>query len=378
MKHVAIVAALVLVLVSGVVSVSGAAAPIKLGVVAPLSGPGTSYGLGIKQGAEMAVDEINKAGGVGGRQIQLIVVDDASNPGQSVTAMQRLVNQDAVDLVIGGWGSSQVLANMEVSERAGVPNIVVGATNPKITTAKNKWTFRVIQTDSVQAKEIAKIGVQVLGLKRIAVINDSNDYGVGNKDAFLEAMDELKQKPVEIQAYNSSDKDFTAQLTRIKAANPDGLAIFGTIPGAPAIMNQARDLGITARFIGTGGLANENLITLAPKASAGTVLTTLFHEDVDADGRAWADRYTKLFGGGSQPARPVLAAWEYRTIRFIAQPCLQKAGTDKGKLRECIATWKGKVFGVPTEVHFDETGQLVQESVLVEVKDGVFAAYKRK
>ena len=378
MQKVWVIAAVVLLLVGGVVAQGHAGTPIKLGVVAPLSGPGTSYGLGIKQGAEMAVDEINKAGGVAGRQIQLVVVDDASNPGQSVTAMQRLVSQEAVDLVIGGWGSSQVLANMEVSERAGVPYIVVGATNPKITTTKNKWTFRVIQTDSIQAKEIATVGVQVLGLKRIAVLNDSNDYGVGNKDAFLEAMEELKQKPVEIQAYNTADKDFTAQLTRIKAANPDGLAIFGTIPGAPAIMNQARDLGLTARFIGTGGLANENLITLAPKASAGTVLTTLFHEDVDAEGRAWSERYTKLYSGGSQPARPVLAAWEYRAVRFIARPCLERAGTDKTKLRECFAAWKGTVFGVPTEVRFDQTGQLLQESVLVEVKDGTFAAYKRK
>jgi branched-chain amino acid transport system substrate-binding protein len=377
MRNVSIVAGLAALLAAGGVTFTDAAGPIKLGVVAPLSGAGTSYGLGIKQGAEMAVDEINKAGGVGGRQIQLVVVDDASNPAQSVTAMQRLVSQEAVDLVVGGWGSSQVLANMEVSERAGVPYVIVGATNPKITTPKNKWTFRVIQTDSVQAREIAKVGVAVLGMKRIAVLHDSNDYGVGNKDAFLGAMEELKQKPAEVQAYNTGDKDFTAQLTRIKAANPDGVAIFGTIPGAPAIMNQARDLGVTARFIGTGGLANENLMTLAPTASAGTILTTLFHEDVDTDGRAWADQYTKRFASGSQPPRPVLAAWEYRTVRFIARPCLEKAGTDKAKLRECLGSWRGKIFAVPTEVHFDQSGQLVQESVLVEVKDAKFAAFKK-
>lgn len=373
-----VIAALVVASVVGFVGMAGAAVPIRLGVIAPLSGPGTSYGLGIKQGAEMAVEEINKAGGIGGRQIQLVLVDDASNPAQSVTAMQRLVSQEAVDLIVGGWGSSQVLANMEVVERSGVPYIVVGATNPRITSTNNKWTFRVIQTDSIQAREIAKVAVLTLGMKRIAVLNDSNDYGVGNKDAFFGAMEELKQKPVEIQAYNTADKDFTAQLSRIKGANPDGLAIFGTIPGAPAIMNQARDLGLTARFIGTGGLANENLITLAPKASAGTVLTTLFHEDVDADGKAWADRYVKQFSSGSQPPRPVLAAWEYRVVRFIARPCLEKAGTDKTKLRECLAGWRGKVFGVAGEVSFDPTKQLVQESVLVEVKDGTFAALKHK
>ncbi|MEP7300719.1 MAG: ABC transporter substrate-binding protein [Caldimonas sp.] len=350
---------------------------IKLGVIAGMSGPGTSYGIGIRQGAEMAVKEINAAGGIKGRKISLVVVDDASNPAQSVTAMQRLVS-DGVDLIVGGWGSSQVLANMEVAERAGIPYIVVGATNPKITTDKNKWTYRVIFTDSVQAEQIADAAVKRLGMKRIAVIHDANDYGVGNRDIFLDSMKKLGIEPVAVVSYQSADKDFTAQLSRIREANPDGLAVFGTIPAAPAIMNQARDLGIKARFIGTGGLANENLMTLAPKGSEGTVLTTYFHEDVDGEARAWADRYVKEFSTGSQPARPVLAAWEYRAIKFIAAPCLSNVGTDKDKVRQCFAGWKGKMFSVPGEAYFDRTGQLIQQSVLVEVGNGAFQAFKGK
>ncbi|MBE0623348.1 MAG: ABC transporter substrate-binding protein [Burkholderiales bacterium] len=350
---------------------------IKLGVVAGMSGPGTSYGIGIKQGAEMAVKEINAAGGIKGRKIALVMVDDASNPAQSVTSMERLVNEP-VDLVVGGWGSSQVLANMDVAERAGLPYIVVGATNPKITTDKNKWTFRVIFTDAVQAEQIADAAVKRLGMKRIAVIHDANDYGVGNRDVFLASLKKIGVEPVAVVSYQSADKDFTAQLSRIREANPDGVAIFGTIPAAPAIMNQARDLGVKARFIGTGGLANENLMTLAPKASDGTVLTTYFHEDADAQARAWSDRYVKEFSGSSQPPRPVLAAWEYRAIKYIAAPCLESSGTNKDKLRQCISSWKGNLFSVPGEAHFDKTGQLIQQSILVEVGKGSFQAFKGK
>lgn len=350
---------------------------IKLGVIAGMSGPGTSYGIGIRQGAEMAVKEINAAGGIKGRKLQIVVSDDASNPAQSVTAMQRLANE-GVDLIVGGWGSSQVLANMEVAERAGIPYIVVGATNPRITSEKNKWTFRVILDDSVQAEQIAEAAVKTLGMKRIAVINDSNDYGVGNRDVFVANLKKFGLEPVTVQSYQSSDKDFTAQLTRIREANPDGVAIFGTIPAAPAIMNQARDIGIKARFIGTGGLANENLMTLAPKASEGTILTTYFNEEVDAESKSWAERYVKEFAGGSQPPRPVLAAWEYRTIKFIAAPCLESVGTDKDKLRQCFASWKGKIFGVPGDAYFNKIGQLVQPSVLVEVKGNDFVAFKGK
>ena len=352
-----------------------ASAEIKLGVIAGMSGAGTSYGIGIQQGAEMAIKEINEADGIGGEKIKLVIVDDASNPAQSVTAMQRLISE-GVDVIVGGWGSSQVLANMEVSERAGIPYVVVGATNPRITSDKNKWTFRVIQTDSLMAEQIAQSATGPMKMKRIAVMSDSNDYGVGNRDIFIAALKKMGMDPAEVQSYQSSDKDFTSQLARIRAANPDGIAIFGTIPAAPAIMNQARDFGINERFIGTGGLANETLISLAPKASEGTVLTTYFDEEVDADGKAWAERYVKEFSGGSQTPRPVLAAWEYRAIKFIVAPCFAKNGVDKVKVRECIAAFKGKLFALPGETHFDKTGQLEQQPVLVEVRNGAFRGFK--
>lgn len=364
-------------LAAGVVLAAGQAnaKTIKLGVIAGLSGPGTSYGIGIKRGAEMAIEEINAAGGINGDKIEMMLFDDGSNPAQSVTTMQRMINED-VDLIVGGWGSSQVLANMEVVERAGVPYIVVGATNPRITSDQNKWTFRVIFTDAIQATNLAKTALEKLGLKRIAIIHDLNDYGTGNKDVFVAALKENGVEPIEVQAFQNADKEFTAQLSQIKQAEPDAIAVFGTIPAAPAIMNQARDLGITAQFIGTGGLANENLISLAPAASDGTILTTYFHEDADEGAKAWAAKYTEKFAGESQPPRPILGAWEYRAIKYIAAPCLEQVGTDKDKLRECISAWKGQLFSVPGDAHFDATNQLMQETILVQVKGGNFQAFK--
>jgi branched-chain amino acid transport system substrate-binding protein len=141
---------------------------IKLGLIAGMSGGGASYGASIQQGAEMALKEINDQGGIKGRRLVLDVADDASDPAQSVLAMQRLVN-DGVDLVVGGWGSSQVLANMAVAERAGLPYIVVGASNPRITTSRNKWTFRILTNDGGQATRLAEVAVKLLGMKRIAV-----------------------------------------------------------------------------------------------------------------------------------------------------------------------------------------------------------------
>ena len=356
----------------GLILLALAAAPapaedVRLGYIAGLSGGGASYGAGMLQGVRMAVDEINAAGGVGGRRLALDIADDNSDPAQSVLAMQRLIG-DRVDAVIGGWGSSMVLANMEPAERAGMPYVVFGASNPRITTSRNKWTFRLLTDDGDQARQLADLVVNQLHLKRIAVLNDSNDYGVGCRDAFLAELKVLGITPLRVESYGFNDKDFTAQLTHISGDNPDALATFGTLPAIPAIMNQARDLGIDARFMGTAGLGTEALIGLAPDSSQHAIATMYFHADVDPEAKAWAARYTEAFAHATPPPRPSQAAWGYRAVKLILAPCLTDSAGDKDKLRACIARWHGTVFGLPkAEAHFSDVNQLVVPVVFVQI-----------
>jgi branched-chain amino acid transport system substrate-binding protein len=345
---------------------------IKVGLLAGMSGPGASYGASMRQGTEMAVQEINDAGGIKGRKLVLDVADDASDPAQSVLAMQRLVN-DQVDIVVGGWGSSQVLANMEVAERAGMPYVVAGASNPRITTSRNKWTFRILTNDNGHATRLADIATGLLHMKRIAVINDSNDYGVGARDIFVARLKELDVTPVDIESYQSNDKDFTAQLTHIAAANADGIAVLGTLPAAPAIMNQARDLGIEGRFMGAAGLSNEAIMTLAPEASQHTIATAYFFATLDDAAKAWTTKYEAIFKGAAQTPRPSQAAPSYRAMKMAAD-CLTTAGTDKDSLRQCLKAWHGTFFGLPhADEHFDDTNQLIVPVVVETVEGKDFA-----
>lgn len=345
---------------------AASAEEIRLGSVIPLSGAGASYGASIQQGVEMAIGEINAEGGVNGRKITLDIADDAADPAQSVIALQRLVNNND-DLVVGGWGSSQVLANMAVAERSGMPYIVVGASSPLITTKANKWTFRTLTNDNGHASRLAQV-VELLKLKKIAIIYDTNDYGVGLRDIFTGDLGKQGLKPVDVQSYHTSDKDFTAQLTHIAAAQPDAVMLFGTLPAIAAIMNQARDQGIEARFMGAAGLSNEAVMKLAPQASQHAIATAYFHVDVDAEAKAWAERYQKQFANANQAPRPSQAAPAYEAVKLIAAPCLAKVGTDKDKLRQCFKEWRGKLFGLPpAEAHFDDTNQLIAPLVVEEV-----------
>jgi branched-chain amino acid transport system substrate-binding protein len=361
------------ILLLGCWHVSPAAAEdINLGVIAGITGLGASYGLGITQGAEMAVRDINAAGGIHGRRLKLVIVDDATSPPHSAIAMRRLVTTD-IAAIVGGWGSPQVLANMDIVEQTGIPYLVVGATNPRITSSANRWTFRVIPSDAIMADQLVDTVVRKLGIKRIAIINDTNAYGSGNRDIFIASLARAGIKPVEVQAFQSGDQDFGQQLTRIAQAKPEALAVFATVPAAPAIMNQARALGIKARFLGTGGLANQTLITQAPAAVENAVLlASFFAEEADAQISAWTRRYQQQYGGTGAPADPTLASWEYRAIRYIVAPCLERVGVDRVKLRDCIAQWRGKLFGIDTETYFDHTGQLIYTPVVLEIRDGRF------
>src|ERR1700733_2410186 len=171
MHRLALFAGALTLLASMLCGNTASAQDIKLGTVIPLSGAGASYGAAIQQALQMATNEINAAGGINGRKIVLDVADDASDPAQSVIALQRLVN-DNDDLVVGGWGSSQVLANMAVAERAGMPYIVVGASNPRITTPANKWVFRTLTNDNGHAARLVQV-VNLQHYKKIAVIYDT-------------------------------------------------------------------------------------------------------------------------------------------------------------------------------------------------------------
>jgi branched-chain amino acid transport system substrate-binding protein len=347
------------------VAAAAAPAPFKVGTITPLTGGGAGAGVHIKYGAEMAVDELNAAGGVGGRPIQLIVVDDAGIPAQSVSAANKLVYQDKVDFLIGGNISSTVLAHMEVTERAGIPYIVTTASNPQITRPTNKWTVRLHQNDNIQSVHLANYLVQDLKKAKIAVLYDSGDYGVACKQVFNVRLKELGLEPVIQLGFNWGDKDFMSQLIRIKEKSPDVVALFGQQAEAAIITNQMRQIGMDALIATTGGFVVPKYIELAPGTSEGAVgITTFTPFSDDPMAKKFAEDYQKRFN-----TIPTHHAWNtYEAFKYILKPLVDENGANKAKLAKALRAFKWTALG--NAKYFDKDGQVIMPSIFIQVQNG--------
>jgi branched-chain amino acid transport system substrate-binding protein len=359
-------------------AIADANEPIKVGFLAALTGPGAAFGINMLQGHQMAVDDMNEAGGLLGRKIEVVVMDDAADPAQSVSAMTRLIYQDKVDIVIGGWGSATVLANFKVCEKARVPYIECGGSNPRITRGQNnQWTFAMIQNDEKQAKVIAELAMDK-GYKRIAILHDRNDFGRGGRDEFSKGLAKRGLKPAIVESYQMGDKDFNAQLIKIREAKPDALGLFGTLVEGAAIAIQMKKLGMNLPIFSMAGLSNVNYIKLGGEAVEGTICASHFNRRISNETEAWAAKYEKKFKHSTVIADPMSAWIAYTAVANCFPRALQMAGsTDKTKVRDALRKIKWREPGQTIDNYFDEEHAVVKETIVVQVKDGKFIPIKK-
>ena len=375
----ALIIGVVVILSLGMAGVSMAADPIKVGFLAALTGPGAAFGINMMQGHKMAVDEINEAGGLLGRKIEVVVIDDAAQPAQSVSAMTKLVYQDKVDIVIGGWGSATVLANFKVCEKAEVPYIECGASNPRVTRGNNnQWTFAMIQNDAKQSQVISKLAMD-MGYKRFAILHDRNDFGVGGRDEFSKGLEEYgKLKPVIIESYQMGDKDFNAQLIKIRETNPDALGLFGTLVEAAQIAIQMKKLGMNLPIFSMAGVSNVNYIKLGGEAVEGTICASHFNRRLSDETEAWASKYEKTFKHSTVIADPMSAWIAYTAVANCFPRAVKMAGSiDKKKVRDALRKIQWKEPGQSIENSFDKEHAVVKETIVVQVKGGEFIPIKK-
>lgn len=370
--------ALTLALTLGLVQTAQAADTLKIAVAAPLTGKAAAYGDNVKTGAELKVEEINKAGGVNGKKIELIYLDELCEPKEAATVANKIAQDDSILAVIGHVCSSAHLAALPTYVRKGIPAITATATNVTIgEKGKDRkglaWSFRDVFRDDFQGRFLARYAAEALGLKKVAVFYENNDYGIGLKDAFVAAAPQHNLAVAGTEAYVSGAQDFTPQLTKIKGQEPDGLFIAGYFAEGALIADQAAKLGLKVVKFGADGLDNMDYVKLAKDAAENTYLTAPFLPEIAGpEAKPFLDAFKAKTGREAD----YMSANAYDAAGILAQ-AIAKAGPDRAKIRAYLAEMstpdKG-YQGITGLTTFDANGDTAKPAFVKMVKDGAFVA----
>ena len=358
---------------------------LKVAVAAPYTGGGAAFGEMIRRGAELKRNEINEAGGINGMKLTLLFEDDAGKGSEASLIAERIASNQQIVAVVGHFNSTCSLAGQEIYDRAGIVELSPGSTAVNVCEG-SIWTFRNLYRDDFQGKFIAQYIDNVLtNLESVAVFFDNDDYGKGLRNAFVAEAEKIGLNLVASEAYERDSTNFKAQLTSIKAKNPDAIFISGLFQEAGLIVKQGRETGITAQFFGADGVDSPDFLKIAGSAAEGIYLTTPFtFGAAGAEAQQMADNFEALHG----VAPDTWAALTYDAVGMIAE-ALEKTynaeatiADNRKAIREHLAslnTPEKGYKGVTGLTYFDINGDTVNKPAYVKiVKDGQFVAAEKQ
>ena len=346
----------------------GAGDEIPIGEYGSLTGTTATFGQSTDNAVKMAFDEINAAGGVLGKKLKLYVEDDQSKPEEAATAATKLVNQNHVVALLGEVSSSRSLAAAPIAQAAQIPMVSPSSTNPRVTQVGD-YIFRVCFIDPFQGAVMAKFASDTLKLKKVAILVDvRNDYSVGLQTFFRQHFKELGGQVVAEQSYSEGDSDFHAQLTQIKAANPEGIYVPGYYTEVGTIARQARELGITVPLIGGDGWDSPRLWEIGGEALNGCHFSN--HYSVDDPSPA-VQKFVADYKAKYNQVPDALAALGYDAARILAD-AMTRAGTTKGdKVRDALSATKD-FAGVTGTITINKERNAVKPAVVLKIENGKF------
>lgn len=295
---------------------------VILGEFGSLTGGTATFGKSGQKGMEMALEEVNQAGGIQGKPVRIIVEDDQSKPEEAATAVKKLVSQDKVLVVLGEVASSRSLAGAPICQQAEVPMVTPASTNPKVTQVGD-FIFRVCFIDPFQGEVMAKFARNTLKTSKAAILKDiKNDYSVGLAQFFTETFKSLGGTVIAEESYSEGDIEFRAQLTALKAKKPDVVFIPGYYTEVGLIARQARYLGITVPLIGGDGWDSPRLIEIGGQALENTYYSNHYTPD---DPRPEVQKFLADFKAKYNEVPDAMAPLGYDAAR-IAFDAIKRSG----------------------------------------------------
>ncbi len=336
---------------------------IKIGAILPLTGNAAQWGIPPQNAALLAVEEINKTGGINGKKIELQIQDDKCEPNEAVSAIQNMLVQFKPIIIIGAVCSSSSLAIAPILEKNKVVMISPASTNPLLTNAGD-YIFRVVPTDALRGKIFAEY-VYSLGLKKVALLYINNEGGVGNKKTFAENYLKVGGTIIKTEAYAQEARDMRTQLTNIKKVKPDALVIVSYPDDTPIVLRQAKELNIVVPlFFQTEALDDPSVLSKAGEAAEGATYIL----PAKPNGKA-VDEFIKKYKAKYNREPELYAAEGYDIIMLIKDILNKSTEVNSEVIKKGLYSIN-KYLGASGEITFDENGDVLKPMAIKLIKTG--------
>ncbi len=337
---------------------------IRVGEFASLSGDNASFGESSNKGTKLAIEEINAAGGVLGKQLKLITEDNRSTAGESSNVVKKLISRDEVCVVLGEVASKRSLEAAPICQEKKVPMISPASTNEEVTKGR-EYVSRICFIDPFQGQVMAKFSMETLKATKVAVLTDvKNAYSVGLAASFKSYFSQHGGTIVADQSYSQGDVDFKGQLTAIKGTNPEAIFLPGYYDSVGIIARQARELGITVPFLGGDGWVGASLLELAGGALENCYFSNHYSaEDQSPVIQGFITRFKAKYNGEVPDA---MAALGYDSAMIFADAVKRAGSIESAKLKDAINSTKD-YQGVTGKITLDANRNAVKSAVVLKV-----------
>jgi branched-chain amino acid transport system substrate-binding protein len=341
---------------------------IPIGEYASLTGNEAAFGRSSHRGTELAIEELNKAGGVLGKQLKLLTEDTQSKEGESSTVVSKLISRERVVAVLGEVASGRSLEAAPICQQNNIPMISPSSTNPRVTQVGD-YIFRVCFLDSFQGDALARFGINTLKAKKVAIMSDvSSAYSLGLAEYFKESFTKRGGAVTSEQKYSKNDTDFNAQLTAIKTTTPDAIFVPGYYQEVGLIIRQARQLGINVPLFGGDGWEAPELLQIAKEAAEGTYYTTHYSPETQ---NPEVQNFVKAYRAKYGDTPDAMAALGYDSALVLVDAIKRAGTTDGPKLRDAIAATKD-LKGVTGTTQIDKNRDATKPATVITIKGGKF------
>lgn len=359
---------------SAAADVTAAVDTIKFGLVAPLSGDNGAYGTKQEKGYELALEEINAAGGVLGAKLELETYDDGGDASTAANGAQKFADDDSIMAIGGSCLTSCTAAMLPITGDAEMAQLVVSS-SAKSLTGISDYFFRMAVQDAAVGPQIANQFTK-MGKTKAVTMYCNNDYGSGLKDSFNAQFEANGGQILNSIPYQATDQDFAAILTTVKSLDPDCIALCGTTTDGALIIKQARQMGIEAEIMGQPGLYSQNVIDIAGDASEGLLCSGVFVADgADEKGQEFVTKYGEKYNGEVPDGFAALAYDQMYVLADAAERAMEANDGELTRQTLAEALKETNYEGVTGTVNFDENGDWVRDYLTLTVKDGKCVLY---